>query len=81
MHPQNRFWKCLEEVFSEKTGSSINDKKIFLKKHNIALWDVIESCQINESSDSSIKNVKVNNLNKIIKNSKIEYIYNREKSI
>ena len=75
MHPQNRFWKCLEEVFSEKTGSSINDKKIFLKKHNIALWDVIESCQINESSDSSIKNVKVNNLNKIIKNSKIEYIF------
>lgn len=75
MHSQNRFWKILELVFDEKIGLSIEDKKDFLKRHKIALWDVIASCEINGSSDSSIKNVVVNDINSIIKNSKIKYIF------
>ena len=75
MHPQNRFWKILEIVFNETIGDTINLKKAFLEKHHIALWDVIASCEINGSDDSSIKNVQVNNLNRIIKNSKIKYIF------
>lgn len=75
MNPQNRFWKILEFVFNEKIGNSIEDKKLFLFKHKIALWDIIESCEIFGSSDSSIKNVKVNNINSVIKNSDIKYIF------
>ena len=75
MHPQNRFWHILEKVFKEKIDNDIDSKKEFLKKHHIALWDVLESCNIDGSSDSSIKNIKVNNINKIIKNSNIKYIY------
>ena len=75
MHPQNRFWRVLEKVFNEQIGNNIKDKKDFLTKHKIALWDVLESCNINGSSDSSIKDVKVNDLNKIIKNSKINVIF------
>ena len=75
MHPQNRFWCVLECLYNEKIGSSIEAKKEFLEKHKIALWDTIESCDITGSSDSSIKNVKVNNINEIIKDSKIKSIF------
>ena len=71
MHPQNRFWKILEEVYNTK----IVDKCEFLKSNHIALWDVIASCEINNSSDTSIKNIKVNNIKRIIKESNIKEIY------
>lgn len=75
MHPQNRFWQILSIVFNESIGNTIDDKKKFLSKHKIALWDVIQSCEISGSSDSSIKNVIVNDIKSIIDKSKIKYIY------
>ena len=70
-HPQNRFWKLLSLLFNEE----IKDKKTFLLKHHIALFDVIESCDIIGSSDTSIRNVKPNDLSLIINNSRIETVY------
>ena len=75
MHPQNRFWLVLSQVYNEKVGDTIDEKKEFLKKHKIALWDVIESCDINASSDSSIKNIKVNDINMILKETNIKKIF------
>lgn len=74
-HPQNRFWKIMEALFNEK----ILDYNNFLLKHNIALWDVIESCEINKSSDSSIKEVVANDINKIIENSNVKVIFTNGK--
>ena len=65
-HPQNRFWKVLSGVVGCDIPVTIDDKKEFLLNNNIAVWDVIASCEIEGSSDSSIKNVVVNDLNKII---------------
>jgi len=73
-HPQNRFWKIMENLFNVKC-ESIDDKKNFLLKYHIALWDVIESCDIVGSSDSSIKNVKVNDIKKLIDKSEIKTIF------
>ena len=78
-NPQNRFWKIIEELFSEKLNTT-EEKIQFLHTHNIALWDVIESCDITSSKDSSIKNVKPNDINKIITSSKIEYIFTTGKT-
>ena len=75
MHPQNRFWSLLGTVFNEHIGPDITDKKLFLTKHKIALWDVCSSCEINGSSDASIKNISVNDVNQIISKSKIKHIY------
>lgn len=55
-HPQNRFWRMLAAVFGEEVPMDIPSKKRFLLMHHIALWDVIAACQIEGSSDSSIKN-------------------------
>lgn len=74
-HPMNRFWKILEKVFKEQIGEFKEEKVIFLKKQRIALYDVIKSCDINGSSDNSIKNVIPNDLVSIIKNSNIKTIF------
>ena len=65
-HPHNRFWKVLALVFEEKVPENIDEKKNLLLGHNIALWDVIASCDIDGSSDSSIKNVAFNDLSQIL---------------
>ena len=57
-HKQNRFWKVLAEVMDAALPETIEEKKAFLLQHHIAVWDVIESCTITGSSDSSIKDVK-----------------------
>ena len=70
-HPRNRFWKTLSKVYNEE----ITDKKEFLLKHKIALFDVIKECDIEASSDSTIKNVIPNDLSEILENSEIEAIF------
>ena len=54
---------------------TIEEKKNFLLEHQIAVWDVIESCTIIGSSDSSIKDVVVNDFSRILENSSIEKIF------
>lgn len=75
-HPQNRFWWVLEQVLEEQ----IKDKTTFLLDKHIALWDVLATCNITGSSDASIKNAKPNNLQKILKESKIEAIFTTGKT-
>ena len=58
-HPQNRFWKVIANAFDTNTPQSIEEKKALLLSNGIALWDVIHSCDIVGSSDSSIKNVTI----------------------
>ena len=73
-HPKNRFWSTLEKVFEEEITSTIEDKKEFLKRHHIALYDVIKECEISSSSDSSIKNAIPNDITPILKKAKIKFI-------
>lgn len=74
-HPRNRFWKVLAAVLGCDEPKSIEEKKEMLLKNHIALWDVIASCDIRGSSDSSIKNAVANNIGFILKNSRIKRIY------
>ena len=74
-HPQNRFWKVLAQIFEKELPETIEEKKAFLLEHQIAVWDVIESCTIIGSSDSSIKDVVVNDFSRVLENSKVEKIF------
>ena len=80
-HPQNRFWKVTSAVFGVKTPNTIQEKKDFLLSCNIALWDVIASCDIQGSSDSSIRDVTANDLSPILSNSKVERIFTNGKDV
>lgn len=74
-HKQNRFWKVLAAVFEDTLPETIEEKKEFLLRHNIAIWDVIASCDIEGSSDSSIKNAVPNDFSDILKAAPIRKIY------
>ena len=74
-HPQNRFWKVLAQVTGEEVPKTIEEKKALLLRNRIAIWDVIHSCKIIGSSDSSIQDVVVNDFSNILKNANIENIY------
>ena len=84
-HPQNRFWKVMAIVLGEATISeiaagkgapeTIAQKKAMLKKHHIALWDVLDSCTIVGASDTSIEDPVVNNIGELVKKSKVSRIF------
>ena len=74
-HPQNRFWKVVSAVMNTDTPVTVEEKSDFLHANHIALWDVIASCNITGSSDSSIKNVVANNLTEILENADIKQIF------
>ncbi|MEE1057534.1 MAG: DNA-deoxyinosine glycosylase [Acutalibacteraceae bacterium] len=74
-HPQNRFWKVVSAIFEHPVPETIEEKREFLLSSQIALWDVICSCDIVGSSDSSIKNVVPNDLNIILSNADIKKIF------
>lgn len=65
-HPQNRFYKVISSIFNEQLPTSIEDKKELLVKHHIALYDVIYSCDISNSDDSSIRNVTPINIKELL---------------
>ena len=56
-NPQNRFWRVLAAIAKEPAPETISEKKEMLLSCGIALWDVIQECDIKGSSDASIKNV------------------------
>jgi len=64
-HPRNRFWKMLALVFGEGTPDNIEEKKRFLERHGIALYDSIKECTIRGSADSSIGNVVPADINSV----------------
>lgn len=74
-HPRNRFWRLLGELCREPFPETIEERKALLLHHHIALWDVVESCEINGSSDTSIRNVKTVNLNQLLEGSRIHTIF------
>ena len=84
MHPQNRFWHVLPAVFGERltfennaseTEAAITERKDFLIRHNLALWDVLASCQIEGAADSSIKEEISNDFAEIFTQSKIRHVF------
>ena len=74
-HKQNRFWKVTAAVFSCDVPQTVEEKKRFLLKNRIALWDVIAQCEITGSSDLSIKNAEPNDLDVILGTANIKNIY------
>lgn len=74
-HPQNRFWRVTAAVFGAEEPITVPEKKSFLKKYHIALWDVIASCDIQGSADSSITNVTPNDLSVILETARIRGIF------
>ena len=74
-HPQNRFWKVISGVLGCSLPVTVEEKRQMLLSHGIAVWDVIASCEITGSSDSSIEQVVPNDIGKILRDASIRSIY------
>lgn len=73
-YPMNRFWRVLASLFDAEVPSSIEAKRVFLTQDHIALWDVIDECEVSDSSDASIRSVVPCDLTKITNTAPIELI-------
>ena len=80
VHPQNRFWRVLPALYGAEPLKTIPEKRAFCAHHGIALWDVIASCEIVGSSDSSIQNAVANDLTVILSAAPIERIFTNGKT-
>ncbi len=74
-HKQNRFWKVIAALYGEAVPVTIEEKKKFLLRHHIALFDVIAECDIAGSSDSTIRNVVPTDLSVILKQAPVRKIF------
>ena len=74
-HPRNRFWKVLAAVLECPVPTTVEEKRRLLLDNGIALWDVIASCEITGSADSSIRNVVPNDLRPILEQADIKTIF------
>lgn len=74
-HPRNRFWKVISAVLGSAVPSSVAEKRELLLMSHIALWDVISECEIENASDSSIKNVKPNDIRSLIDGSAVSAVF------
>ncbi len=71
---RNRFWKTVCGFFGEEVPVDTEGKKAFLMRRKIALWDMVTACEIEGSSDASVKNAEVADLSLVLDNAKIEKI-------
>ncbi|NTU89167.1 MAG: DNA-deoxyinosine glycosylase [Actinobacteria bacterium] len=80
-NPQNRFWRVISALtgrpvpINAPIETSIAEKKRLLLDHGIALWDVVDSCDIIGSSDQSIRNVRAADIQRILDTCDIHGIY------
>ena len=74
-HPQNRFWRVIAGLKNTGVPETVDEKRDFLLRSKIAVWDVIKSCDIEGSSDSSIKNVVPADIAGILPKTKITRIF------
>ena len=79
-HPQNRFWKLISRIFEEEIPNTVEEKKALILRNHVALWDVIASCEISGSSDSSIRNARPTDLSIILNASDIRGIFTNGKT-
>ena len=78
-HPQNRYWKMMAEIFEDGKNMAVPEtipqKKEFLRRHHIAMWDTIAACTITGSSDSSLRDVVPNDISGILRTADIRRIF------
>ena len=74
-HPRNRFWPMLASLLGEPVPGAVEEKKALLVKRDVALWDVLDSCEIKGASDASIRNPVVHQIAPLLEGSDIRAVF------
>ena len=54
-HPQNAFWRIMGELFDAGLELPYEKRTRLLRKHRVAVWDVLRSCHRSGSLDTAIR--------------------------
>ncbi len=74
-NPQNRFWHTVSAFFGEKAGETVEEKREFILRHRLALWDVVTACEIEGSSDCSISREEIANIPSLLAEAPVRAIF------
>lgn len=74
-NPRNRFWRVVSELLGWPLPEDIPQKKVFLSQAGIALFDVLESCEIRGSSDASIRRAVPNRFDVLFERAQIRKVF------
>ncbi len=75
-HPQNRFWKIMAALFAEDPPPSLPaERRDWLIRHRIALWDVLASCRIVGADDGTIRDPEPNALLPLLRQTEVQTIF------
>lgn len=74
-HAQNRFWKVVAALMQKPLPETTGQKKQLLLESRIAVWDVVQECDIIGSSDASIRNVTPTDLKRILDSCDIRAVF------
>ena len=74
-HPRNRFWPVLAALFGEEAPETVDERRSFLIRHRIALWDVLASCEIVGADDGSIREPEPNDMSVILEVADIAAVF------
>ena len=74
-HPQNRFWRVLGRILNDPAPDGIEERKAYLSRHGVALWDSVVSCEITGSADASIRDPEPADLSLILSVSPVRAVF------
>ena len=66
-HPQNRFWPLLFALWDLPAPAEYEKRTAFLLKKQIALWDVLASCEREGSLDAAIRRPVPNRVGELLR--------------
>ena len=73
-HKQNRFWGMLCGYFSQEIPQTVEEKRAFLLRNGVALWDMATACYIDGSADNNVRSAEIADLTEIFQTATIEKI-------
>lgn len=74
-HPRNRFWKVVSDVCGEEMPQTKEERIGFCLRNKLAVWDVLEGCEIRGADDSSIRSPKANDMSLILNHADIRAVF------
>lgn len=74
-NPRNRFWGIVCSFFGEEIPKDVEGKRAFLHRRQIALWDMVTSCEIEGSRDESIQQEEIGDVDELLKKAPIKVVF------
>ncbi|MDL2218943.1 DNA-deoxyinosine glycosylase [Ruminococcaceae bacterium OttesenSCG-928-O06] len=74
-HPQNRFWPLVAALAGQPVPQTVKERRAFILRGRLALWDVLRQCSITGAQDASIAQPQPNAIAQLITQHGIQAVF------